>query len=101
MSACLIGFGQGVLFPLLILKALDRAGPYQGDRAVAITSSCIFIGQFLSPIVLDGIGGISSNPSIRFQYGVLAIFILITVTITMIILLKHSHQLSNRISGTT
>src|SRR5699024_387784 len=61
LSVCLIGFGQGSLFPVIVLKALDCVGPQHADRAVAMTSSFTFLGQFLSPVVLDGIGKIANN----------------------------------------
>src|SRR5699024_6500028 len=67
-SVCLIGFGQGSLFPTLVLKALDRVPVAYADQAVAWTSSFTFLGQFLSPIVLDGIGKVVNSDSIRFQY---------------------------------
>lgn len=76
VSVSLVGFGQGVLFPLLIVKAMSQVGPDLSDRVVALTSSFTFIGQFLSPIVLDNIGKLFHTSSIRFQYGVLAICIL-------------------------
>src|SRR5699024_11228946 len=55
-SVCLIGFGQGSLFPTLVLKALDAVPVAYADQAVAWTSSFTFLGQFLSPIVLYVIG---------------------------------------------
>lgn len=79
ISVCFIGFGQGSLFPILVLKALDQAPIHLADRAVAITSSFTFAGQFLSPIILDGIGTIANTFSIRFQYGILAIIIIVIV----------------------
>src|SRR5699024_4673707 len=48
-SVCLIGFGQGSLFPTLVLKALDAVPVAYADQAVAWTSSFTFLGQFLSP----------------------------------------------------
>lgn len=83
ISVCLVGFGQGSLFPIIVIKALDHVTMQQADRAVAITSSFTFLGQFLSPIVLDGIGKIANNTAIRFQYGTLAVIILTIVLIIM------------------
>src|SRR5699024_3342478 len=68
ISVCFVGFGQGALFPVIALKALDQVEPFQADRAVAYTSSFTFLGQFLSPIVLDTIGKVANNDTIRFQY---------------------------------
>src|SRR5690625_1099748 len=95
LSVCLIGFGQGSLFPIIVLKTLDSVPVHQSDRAVAITSSFTFLGQFLSPIVLDGVGKIANSPSIRFQYGTLAIAIMIIVFISTFHVLRSNQQLSS------
>lgn len=92
IGVCFIGFGQGALFPIIMIKVIDKVAPHQSDRAVAISSSFIFLGQFSSPIVLDGIGKLIHNPSIRIQYGVIAVFILVIVTINFVLLLKRSFQ---------
>lgn len=97
VSVCLIGFGQGALFPIIVLKALDRVAPHQADRAVALTSSFTFLGQFLSPLILDGIGRIANQSTIRFQYGTLAVFILLTVSITVFVILRSKHRSSSAI----
>ncbi|WP_156645445.1 MFS transporter [Lentibacillus sp. JNUCC-1] len=93
-SVCLIGFGQGSLFPILSLKALDSVPMHQADRAVALTSSFTFLGQFLSPVVLDGVGKIANRTSIRFQYGTLSIFILLTVLISTFLIIRASQRVA-------
>lgn len=95
LSVCLVGFGQGSLFPILILKALDSVPSHQSDRAVALTSSFTFLGQFLSPIVLDGIGKVANSTSIRFQYGMLSITLLLIVLISAFYILKVDKNLSS------
>lgn len=92
ISVCLVGFGQGSLFPLIVIKALDRVPPHQADQAVALTSSFTFLGQFLSPIVLDGIGKMAHTTSIRFQYGTLAIAVLITVFVSAFYILRSNQH---------
>lgn len=84
ISVCLIGFGQGALFPTIILYALNQVKPYLADRVIAWTSSMTFLGQFLSPIVLDSIGKIANQTTIRFQYGTLSAAIMIFVVISTI-----------------
>jgi len=93
VSVCLIGFGQGILFPLIILKVLNQVEFQQGDRAIAITSSFIFMGQFLSPIVLDGVGQLFNNQTIRFQYTILAIVILLAVFLNILNRFYQNNQL--------
>lgn len=94
ISVCLVGFGQGSLFPIITLKAMDRVELHQADRVVALTSSFTFLGQFLSPIVLDGIGRIAETASIRFQYGTLSASILIIVCIIFIYTARSNQQLT-------
>src|SRR5699024_10226912 len=84
ISVCLVGFGQGSLCPIIVLKALDHVPLHQSDQAVALTSSCTFLGQFLSPIVLDGIGSRANHTDIRFQYGTLVTVLLIVVLIVSV-----------------
>ncbi|MCJ0930652.1 MFS transporter [Virgibacillus halodenitrificans] len=93
LSVCMVGFGQGSLFPIITLKALDSVSFHQGDRAVALTSSFTFLGQFLSPLVLDGLGKMANNTAIRFQYGILAACVLTVVFISTIFLLRSKKQL--------
>ncbi len=85
ISVTLIGFGQGSLFPFLTLKVLDVVKPYQADKAIAIVSSLIFVGQFTSPVILDSIGLLAGFPTIRFQYGLLAMTILAFVIFSFIL----------------
>lgn len=96
ISVGLVGFGQGSLFPIITLKVLDRVFPHISDRAIAITTSATFLGQFLSPLVLDGIGKIAGISTIRFQYGVLSIAIGIIVFIHVIVLLKPNKRTASR-----
>lgn len=84
MAVVLIGFGQGILFPILTLKALDKVPFHKADITASITASFIFLGQFLSPLVLDNIGKLTTGSSIRFQYGFLAISIFMSVGLLFI-----------------
>lgn len=82
ISVCLIGFGQGSLFPIIILKALNSVEPNHSERVVAITSSFIFLGQFLSPVVLELASSIFNQPTIRFQFTFLAISFFVYLSVT-------------------
>lgn len=93
VAVCFIGFGQGILFPIIMLKAIDCGTSNQSDRVVAITSSFTFLGQFLSPIVLDGVGNLFHTASIRFQYGVLAICVFVVFATILFIKLTPTRQL--------
>jgi len=60
-----------------------------------MTTSCTFLGQFLSPIVLDGIGKLVNNSAIRFQYGTLAVFILVIVAINTFMVIRSKQQVQS------
>ena len=85
ISVSLVGFGQGVIFPLINVRALNQVNPIHTDKVIAIVSSMIYIGQFLSPVVLDAISRIAGQPTIRFQYGVIAVCMIITFGVALII----------------
>ncbi|SKB01520.1 MFS transporter [Sporosarcina newyorkensis] len=92
VSVCLIGFGQGAIFPTIILQALNQVKPYLADRVIAWTSSMTFLGQFLSPVILDGIGKMANQGSIRFQYGVLSASVLFFVVLSSILIARNRKQ---------
>lgn len=74
-----VGFGQGVLFPIINVKVLGNVSPTISDKVISIVSSMIFVGQFISPVVLQFVGELFSRPMIRFEYAVLAISLIISV----------------------
>lgn len=92
ISVALIGFGQGTIFPLINVKALSQVDPYYSDRVIAIVSSMIYIGQFLSPIVLDAISYVAGQPTIRFQYGVITVSMIIAFAIMLGMKLRKSDE---------
>lgn len=92
MSVCLIGFGQGILFPLINIKALDLVAPEQSDKVIALISSLIYIGQFSSPLVLDSIGKLAGNPTIRFQYSTVAVSLAAAVLVLVLLKLKKTNS---------
>ncbi|CAM3262235.1 MFS transporter [Filibacter tadaridae] len=95
VGVCLVGFGQGALFPILVLKALDRVPFHQADQAIAITSSFTFLGQFLSPVVLDGIGTVANQANIRFQYGILSVSIMVIVLVSTFMILRTHKKVAS------
>ncbi|WP_252989989.1 MFS transporter [Sporosarcina newyorkensis] len=92
VSVCLIGFGQGAIFPTIVLQALNQVKPHLADRVIAWTSSMTFLGQFLSPVVLDGLGKMANQESIRFQYGVLSASVLFFVVLSIVLIARNRTQ---------
>jgi MFS family permease len=51
IGTALAGAGNGWLFPANNLLIMDRAPPHQRGRASGFHTTCIFTGQFLSPLL--------------------------------------------------
>src|SRR5699024_10907903 len=71
IDVCFVGFGQGTLFPLINVKVLGNVAPTISDKVISIVSSMIYVGQFISPVVLDYVSKLVGYPTIRFQYAIL------------------------------
>lgn len=84
IGVCFIGFAQGTLFPILTMRALNSVKLHQTDKTIAVATAFIFSGQFLSPLILDAISKIANQVSIRFQFAVLSVSILISVVAVFI-----------------
>ncbi len=85
IGVCMIGFGQGIIFPLFNVKVLGSIDPSLSDRVISIVSSMIYVGQFLSPIVLDSFSRLVGAETIRFQYSILAASLIVSVIIMMFV----------------
>lgn len=85
ISVCMVGFGQGVIFPLINIKVLGSIDRSLSDRVISIVSSMIYVGQFLSPVILDSISKIAGKPEIRFQYSVLSVCLIISVIAMVVV----------------
>src|SRR5699024_4303412 len=84
IGVCFVGFGQGILFPLINVKVLGNVEPSISDKVISIVSSMIYVGQFISPVVLEFVGNLVSMPTIRFQYSALAGGLIISVIVMYI-----------------
>lgn len=51
LGSAIAGAGNGWLFPINNLLILERAPPHQRGRASGFHTTCIFSGQFLSPLL--------------------------------------------------
>src|SRR5699024_551986 len=92
ISVTLIGLGQGSLFPFLTLKILDVVKVHQADKAMAIASSLICLGQFISPVILDSIDSLVGMTTSRIQYRLLGSIILIFVFINFFTISNNKTQ---------
>ncbi len=63
-----MGFGFGALVPIVFDQVPRYVPRAQTVSAMAVVTSMLFFGQFFSPIILDGIGLLFANETIRFTY---------------------------------
>jgi len=77
MAMIVIGFNFGVIQPYIFLF-VQKFTP-QDSRALgmAVVGSAIFLGQFLSPIVLGVVSAISGQTSIYFKFNFCAVTVII------------------------
>lgn len=64
-----IGLASGFMMPLLLLQVSKIVTPVTRPFAMAIVSAGVFLGQFVSPIVLEFVG----KDSVRTQFLALAV----------------------------
>ncbi|MCY6371412.1 MFS transporter [Clostridium ganghwense] len=83
-SVFLIGFGFGVLKPLMLLKVTKIIPRKVNAFAISIVSSSFFLGKFMSPIFLSIIGRTFGNTAIRFRFYFLAICLIISSIVSLI-----------------
>ncbi len=76
-----IGFSSGVLMPLLLLKVAKLAPETSRAFAMAIVSIGVYLGQFLSPVILKYAGTFFGNDVFRSQFIFLALGLGIAVLI--------------------
>ena len=72
-GSAIVGLGLGWALPALYIGATTAAGDGLGVQAMAVVSSLAFFGQFMSPIVLSGVGEIFGDTSIRFAFAAIAL----------------------------
>ncbi|MGJ9383562.1 MFS transporter [Salipaludibacillus sp. CF4.18] len=73
VGVAIAGFGMGSIIPTVFDQVSREVPKSQTVQAMAIVTSMLFLGQFLSPIVFDFVGVLFGNPTIRFTYQVLTI----------------------------
>lgn len=84
ISVFLVGFGVGIIIPLIILTASNVCDEGTNNFSLSVITSSMFFGQFLSPFVVQFIGNILGNTTIRFSFGFLSIILLILLIIILV-----------------
>lgn len=81
-----IGLAGGLMSPPIMLKISQVVTPQARTMAVAVVSSAILFGQFLSPLLMKLIGIFAGQDGSRFHFHSMAVFLLAASVIGAIIL---------------
>jgi len=84
-----IGFSSGVLMPLLLIEVSRLAPGPARAFAMAVVSVGIYLGQFLSPIILKAAGGIYKQDVFRSQFLFLAGSLALAAIIALAVAIKN------------
>jgi MFS family permease len=81
-----IGLAGGLMSPPIMLKISQVVTPQARTLAVAIVSSAILFGQFLSPLLMKLVSVVSGQDSSRFHFYAVAILLLTASMIGLVAL---------------
>ena len=88
ISMLCIGFSSGVLMPLLLLRAAKITPDTQRAFAMAVVSVGIYLGQFLSPVILKAASSFPGKDSFRGQFNFLAVCLCAAALVGIFIAVK-------------
>lgn len=66
----LVGAGEGYLFPHIMNAIRATVAPKDSVKALAVMSSMLYLGQFLSPVVIDALGGFCIESTISQPFKI-------------------------------
>ena len=85
-----IGFSSGILMPLLLLEVAKAAPDASRAFAMAVVSAGVYLGQFLSPVVLKFVSGFSgTGDAFRQQFNFLALGLFIATIVGVGVAFKN------------
>jgi MFS family permease len=86
-----IGFSSGVLMPLLLLRVAQITPQASRAMSMAVLSIGVYLGQFLSPVVLKAAGNLTmlGRDQFRAQFFFLAICLLVSAGIGLVLAVKN------------
>jgi MFS family permease len=82
----MIGFGWGLFMPNIQAWLLLHTPTRLRGRVVGIFVMMLYLGQFLSPFIAQPIKGPQMDISLLFLVGGIAIFVLLAMPITLLII---------------
>lgn len=84
VGAVLTGLGTGMLLPTLLTWAVNRLSVAERGRGTGLWTSTFFLGQFLSPLVVAGLG--AAVGGLQAALGVLAVLAAVMAVVTLLAL---------------
>ncbi|MFH1339329.1 MAG: MFS transporter [Candidatus Omnitrophota bacterium] len=92
-----IGFSAGVLMPLLLLRVAKITPGVSRALAMAVVSIGIYLGQFLSPVVLNGVvAAIPAQDAFRLQFNFLTLGLALATLIGIGIAIKNLNRIKSQ-----
>jgi len=91
LGAVFTGFGTGLLLPTLLTWAVNRLRFEQRGRGTGLWTGTLFIGQFLSPILLAAIG--AGVGGLQPALGVLGVAAAVAALTTLLLVRRNNERL--------
>jgi MFS family permease len=91
VGAVLTGAGTGLLLPTLLTWSINRLQFEQRGRGTGLWTGTLFIGEFLSPLLVAGIG--AGTGGLRPALGVLAVVAAALAVVTLLVIPRDAEPL--------
>ncbi|MCF4121077.1 MFS transporter [Antribacter sp. KLBMP9083] len=91
VGAVITGFGTGLLLPTLLLWAVNRLTFEQRGRGTGLWTGALFLGEFLSPLLIAAIG--AGAGGLRPALGVLGLAAAVMAGVVWLVARSDTHQL--------
>jgi MFS family permease len=92
IGAVLTGLGTGMLLPTLLTWAVNRLHFEQRGRGTGLWTGTLFVGQFLSPIILAAIG--AGVGGLQPALGVLGVLAAVMAAVTLFAVRRNNEPLN-------
>jgi MFS family permease len=92
IGAVLTGLGTGMLLPTLLTWAVNRLRFEQRGRGTGLWTGTLFVGQFLSPIILAAIG--AGVGGLQPALGVLGVLAAVMAAVTLVAVRRNNEPLN-------
>jgi MFS family permease len=87
-----IGFSSGILMPILLLRVARLTPDTSRAFAMAVFSVGIYLGQFLSPVILKAASAFPGQDLFRSQFNFLTASLAIAVVISLVIAARAAQK---------